>query len=390
MFISKLHTPEGMKDYLPKERALKTEIEKNVSEVFDKFGYSRITSPTFEFNEVFADMGGVKDRRTYKFLDRDGSLLVLRPDMTPAIARIAATAFSAKDIPLRFSYIENMFRSNENYQGKLREFTQAGIELIGVNSIDADVEILVIAIKSLLAAGVRDFKLDLGHAMFLKSIIDEANVDEKTAIDIQKNIINKNYASVNELANKIENKNIRYILQELPFLIGGMSVIEKVRDKVKGSNAVEALDYLSRLYAIMESLDMSKFISFDLGVIGSMDYYTGLIFRGYTRGTGSSVLDGGRYDNMVVKFGSDMPAVGFSIKINDIMNIAASAADPDEHILLVYDESSRTAAFAKAEELRDKGSIVEMSLTAQEAENRRARGINKIIYVDSTGIREAE
>ncbi len=389
MFISRLHTPEGVKDYLPEECALKSEIEKNVSEVFERFGYCRITSPTFEYNDVFANMGGVKDRRTYKFLDRNGSLLVLRPDMTPAIARIAATAYSEKDIPMRFSYIENMFRSNENYQGKLREFTQAGVELIGVNSIDADAEVLTAAVDSLLAAGVENFKIDLGHAQFLSSIIDEADTDDKTKASIQQNIINKNYAAVNELAECIENKNIRYILQELPFLIGDLSVIEKVKNRVKSSAAAQALDHLSRLYVIMDGIGLSKYISFDLGVIGSMDYYTGIIFRGYARGTGSSILDGGRYDNMVIKFGADMPAVGFSIKINDIMHTRTASEDIKDHILVIYTHDSSIAAFKLAEELRAKGSVVEMSLTDTDKAKAEARGIYKILYVDSAGVREA-
>ncbi len=391
MLISKLHTPEGVKDYLPEECRSKSEIEKNVAEVFRKSGYARITSPTFEYNDVFCNMGGIKDRRTYKFLDRDGSLLVLRPDMTPAIARIAATAYSHKDIPMRFSYIENMFRSNENYQGKLREFTQAGIELIGVNSIDADIEVLVIAVNSLLAAGLKDFKLDIGHALFLKSVIDEGSADEKTAEKIQQAIIGKNYVAVNELAEKISNENIRYILQELPFLIGDMSVIDNVKDRVRSSAAIDALDYLSRVYSIMDSLGMSKYISFDLGVIGSMDYYTGLIFRGYAKGTGSSVLDGGRYDNMVEKFGSPMPAVGFSLKVNDIMSTMRADAKTGADILVVYDEDSRASAFKRAEELRAEGFTVEISLIGSDIDKNKEyaarKGIKKILYA---GIKEAE
>ncbi len=391
MLKNKLHTPEGVKDYLPEECSLKSEIEKKAAEVFCRSGYAPITSPTFEYNDVFSNMGGIKDRRTYKFLDRDGSLLVLRPDMTPAIARIAATAYSEKDIPMRFYYIENMFRSNENYQGKLREFTQAGIELIGINSIDADIEVLVIAIDSLLAAGLKEFKLDIGHALFLRSVIDEADVDEKTAGKIQQAIMNKNYVAVNELAEKTDNENIKYILQELPFLIGDMSVIDKVKDKVKSGTAAYALDYLSRVYTIMDSLDMSKYISFDLGVIGSMDYYTGLIFRGYARGTGSSVLDGGRYDNMVEKFGSPMPAVGFSLKVNDIMSTMKADKRVSADVLMVYGEDSRAEAFKKAEKLRAEGYAVEMSLIGSDIDKNKAyaeeKGIGKIVYA---GVKEAE
>ena len=170
MIINKLHTPEGVKDYLPLELKLKKTIECNIANVFKNYGYLPITSPTFEYNDVFCGMGGVKDNRVFKFLDRDGALLVLRPDMTPAIARIAATAYNKKQLPLKFYYIENMFRTNENYQGKLREFTQAGIEFLGVNSIEADAEVVSAAINALLEVGVKDFKIDLGHALFLKGV----------------------------------------------------------------------------------------------------------------------------------------------------------------------------------------------------------------------------
>ena len=208
MIISKLHTPEGVKDYLPLELKFKKKIESNIANVFKNYGYLPITSPTFEYNDVFCGMGGVKDNRVFKFLDRDGALLVLRPDMTPAIARIAATAYNKKQLPLKFYYIESMFRTNENYQGKLREFTQAGIEFLGVNSIEADAEVVSAAINSLLEVGVKNFKIDLGHASFLKGVIEESAIDNEMASEIQGNIIKKNYVAVNELAENIENDNM--------------------------------------------------------------------------------------------------------------------------------------------------------------------------------------
>lgn len=379
MLINKLHTPEGVKDYLPNECILKKNIEKSIAQVFESYGYLPVTSPTFEYNDVFCGMGGVKDSRVFKFLDHDGSLLVLRPDMTPAIARIAATAYNKNDLPLKFYYIDNMFRTNKNYQGKLREFTQAGIELLGVNSIEADAEVVTAAISSLLNSGVNDFKLDLGHALFLKGVIEEANVNEEVASAIQMNIIKKNYVAVNELAESIENNNIKYILQELPLLIGNGSVIEKVKSRVTNKSSLMAVNYLEELYNILSSTGFEKYISFDLGVIGSMDYYTGLIFRGYAKGTGSSILDGGRYDNMVEKFGIEMPAVGFALKVNDIIKILESNEKSCADYLLAYDGKSRTAAFKKADELRKKGFCVVNSFIGADIEKNRQYALNKNI-----------
>ncbi len=379
MLISKLHTPEGVKDYLPDECILKKNIEDSIAGVFKNYGYLPVTSPTFEYNDVFCGMGGVKDSRVFKFLDRDGALLVLRPDMTPAIARIGATAYSKNDLPLKFYYIESMFRTNENYQGKLREFTQAGIELLGVNSMEADVEVVTCAINSLLAVGVEKFKLDIGHALFLKGVIEEANVSNEISSDIQKNIIKKNYVAVNELAENIDNKNIKYILQELPFLIGDESVIDRVRNKVTNENSLKAINYLGEFYNILKSLGYEKYISFDLGVIGSMDYYTGLIFRGYGKGSGSSILDGGRYDNMVEKFGAEMPAVGFALKVNDLMKIIDIHNENGSEYLTVYDSKNRIEAFKAANALREKGISVEMSFSGCSVEENIKYAMNKKI-----------
>lgn len=391
MLISKLHTPEGVKDYLPFERALKKKIENSIAEVFTSYGYLPVTSPTFEYYDVFCGMGGVKDNRVFKFLDRDGSLLVLRPDMTPAIARIAATAYSKKDLPLKLCYMEGMFRTNENYQGKLREFTQAGIELLGVNSIEADAEVVSAAIEALIKVGIDNFKIDLGHALFLKGVIEESAVDNKIADKIQKNIIKKNYVAVNELAEYVENENIKYILQQLPLLIGGKYVLENVRSKVKNSNSIKAIDYLSELYSILKETGFEKYISFDMGVIGSMDYYTGLIFRGYAKGSGSSILDGGRYDNMVEKFGSEMAAVGFALKVNELMKAVPSSEVKGSTYLIVFDKKDRISAIKLAGELRKENISAECSLLGSDIssniEYAKNKGIESIIMLKNNEVR---
>lgn len=391
MIINKLHTPEGVKDYLPLELKLKKTIECNIANVFKNYGYLPITSPTFEYNDVFCGMGGVKDNRVFKFLDRDGALLVLRPDMTPAIARIAATAYNKKQLPLKFYYIENMFRTNENYQGKLREFTQAGIEFLGVNSIEADAEVVSAAINALLEVGVKDFKIDLGHALFLKGVIEESGSNEELAGDIQGNIIKKNYVAVNELAENIENDNIKYILKELPLLIGDLSVIDKVKNKVTNQKSLESLNYLTELYSILKEMGFEKYVSFDLGVIGSMDYYTGLIFRGYAKGSGASILDGGRYDNMVEKFGLAMPAVGFALKVNELIKTVSTDIFDNISYLVTFNNDNRTKAFKLADKLRKNNILAECSYFGKDRSINKEYAVNKnincILEVESNTIK---
>lgn len=363
MIIKKLHTPEGVKDYLPSECILKTKIENSVSGVFKTFGYVPVKSPTFEYSEVFENKGSVSEKNLYRFVDRDGSILTLRSDMTPAIARIAATTYNECDMPVRLSYIENLFRHTVNYQGKLNEFTQAGVELIGAHSINADVEVLVMAIKSILAAGVENFKIDLGHSDFLKGVLEEIGLDENEKAVLQEYIAEKNYVAVNDFIEEMNiSDNLKYIFNELPFLIGNLSVLNKVRESGLNTKSANAVEYLENIYNILKGIGYEKYISFDLGVIGSMDYYTGIIFRGYAEGVGFSIVDGGRYDKLVKNFGADYPAVGFAVKINDLMQVLKRSNTDNTQVLVVLDTEHFVEGFKCAEALREKGYITEISL----------------------------
>lgn len=322
MMNYKLHTPEGVKDYLPQEYAFKKQIENNIQAVFDKYGYKAIDTPTFEFAQVYEGMGGIDSKRMHKLLDRDGSILGLRPDITPAIARIASTAYD--EVPLRFSYIGNCFRYNENYQGKMREFTQAGVELIGINSVEADTEVFAAAVDSLISAGLKDFRIDIGDVSFLQGILEEAGISASDCERIRESIIDKNYVRVNEIAASLDiREDIKGIFAELPLLIGDISMLEKLSYSVKNQKSLAALAHLHKLYDALKEKGLEKYISFDFGVVGHLDYYTGIVFRGYAHGSGFSIVDGGRYDNMVKSFGADHPAVGFSININNLMSAIA-------------------------------------------------------------------
>lgn len=397
MIDNKLHTPEGVKDYLPYECTFKAEIEKRINEVFKGYGYKSIKSPTFEYMEVFDGRGSVHSRQTYKFLDRSGDVLALRSDMTPSIARIAATAYSENDLPLRFSYIENSFRYNENYQGKLREFTQAGVELIGVNSVDADAEVIALAIKSLIAADVSEFLVDIGNVCFFEGVVEEAGFSPEMRDKVQRLIVEKEFAEAEKLAES-ENipDNIKKLFSDLPFLTGGTSILTEAKELVKNEKSIAALDRLLEIYSCLKVYGLEKYIKFDLSVIGHLDYYTGITFRGYGFGTGFSIIDGGRYDKLVATYGADMPAVGFAIKINQIMN-ALTARNRAYKIkrtdtLLVYSRQAANKAFAVADKYRAEGRIIENSLLGTDIEKNKAyalkHGIKRILYFDENTAKE--
>lgn len=363
---AKLHTPEGVKDYLPCEAAFKSEVERNIETVFYRYGFLPVSSPTFEYMEVFDGNGGLNSNQMYKFIDRDSSSLALRTDMTPAIARIAATAYEKKDIPLRFYYFENVFRHNENYQGKLREFTQAGVELIGVNSYDADAEIIAVSVNSLLSCGLKNFKICIGQVQFFYGVLEEGCFDKETCDKIRKYIVEKDYAAVRKLTEESDAPdNIKTLFKEFPMLIGGKKIIERAKELVNSQKAVDALNDLENIYQILSEYKVERFISFDLSIIG-LYYYTGIIFRGYAKGTGFSIINGGRYDRLLENYGADYPAVGFAIKINNLIaalesqNITVHGEKADT--LLMYTKEGRATALNASDELRSQGLNVENSL----------------------------
>jgi len=397
MINYKIHTPEGVKDYLPLEIAFKNKIETQIQNVFKNYGFCPVKSPTFEFVEVFEESGSLDTRQMYKLLDKDGSVLALRPDMTPAIARISASFYQKEDIPLRFYYIDNTFRNNKNYQGKLREFTQAGVELIGINSRDADAEIVAVAINSLIASGLRDFRIDIGQVQFFNGLLEEAGFDSNICDIIKNNVNKKDFVAVNNIVSKFNiNENIKKIFEELPVLLGGKDIISKVKKLITNKKSINALLELEKIYNILGDYQLQNFVSFDLGLTGNFEYYTGLILRGYSCDTGYSIVDGGRYDNLLKNYGCNYPSVGVAIKINELMSAIEKQGIENESqfadTLLVYTDSGRKVALSAADQMRRTGLSIENSILGDDLEKNkeyaRHKNMGGILYfIDSKKVK---
>lgn len=363
---NKFHTPFGVRDYLPNICHLKINLERRIESVFHQYGYSSVESPIFEYVEVLK-AAGIDLKQMYTFIDRDGEILALRSDITPAIARIAATSYGKDDIPLRFCYTGHAFRYNKSYQGKLREFAQSGIELIGINSPQANGEALAVAIHCLQAAGLLHFRIDIGQVEFLKGALEEGNFSNEESLALQQYMLEKNYVAVEEaLQLKEVPKGIKKLLSDLPMYMGGLDVLDEARKLVSNKKSLAALDDLQNVYRLLEEQQLNSYISFDLSMMGHLGYYTGIIFSGYTRGCGFSVLDGGRYDKLLSAFGAPWPSTGFAVKINDLLSaLQNQKAEPDASLsatLLVCTEAGRRTAQRTADVLRKQGLIIENSL----------------------------
>lgn len=390
-----LHTPEGVRDLYNSECATKLLLQDKLHHVLLHYGFRDIQTPSFEFFDIFnQERGTVASKDMYKFFDRDGNTLVLRPDMTPSIARCAAKYYKDENLPIRLCYIGNTFINNISYQGKLKEVTQLGAELINDDSIEADAEMLALTIECLLKAGLKEFQLEIGDADFFKALIKEAGIEEEEEITNLRDMIErKNMFGVEEIvANKNLSSELKDILLKLPELFGSQEILTSAKELTKNPRALKAIARLEKLYEIMIDYDYDKYISFDLGMLSKYNYYTGIIFKAYTYGTGDAVATGGRYDNLVGQFGKEAPAIGLAIVVDQLM-LALSRQrlleEPEaQDTLILYKDKYRRQAVALAKHFRkdDMNTILQKSNDDIEldhiVEYARRMGIGGILYLD--------
>lgn len=366
----KKYIPDGMKDILFEECKTKVEIEDKFRKLYLEEGFEEVISPTIEFYDVFNGPNQpMEQEKMYKLFDVQGRILVLRPDMTTPIARIAATKLKDHPLPLKLCYSANIFRINENLNGKINEITQSGIEIIGCESLKADVEAIMIGIKALLAAGLKNFKIELGQAEFFKGITENLELTEDEIEKARKLIENKNFAGLKNFIEDNEgkiNQDAQRVLMELPNLFGGIEVINAAKSLTKNEAALKALDNIQQVYFTLERLELNEYISIDLGLVQHINYYTGIIFKGYSSDFGSNILSGGRYDGLVEQFGEMLPATGLALNTDNILQAlkkqAISKTTNKNKFLVHYVEKNIEFAFNMAEKLRENGYEVEISL----------------------------
>ncbi|MCI8515662.1 MAG: ATP phosphoribosyltransferase regulatory subunit [Hungatella sp.] len=358
MTASLLHTPEGVRDLYNGECAAKLAVQDKISQVFHLYGYEDIETPTFEYFDIFnKERGSVTSREMFKFFDRDNNTLVLKPDMTPAIARCVGKYFSEASVPVRLCYRERTFINSSSYQGRPKEITQTGVELIGDSASGADGEMIAMVIDSLKAAGLKEFQVELGQVEFFRGLTEEAGMDRETGETLRDLIENKNYFGVEELLSHQDMPDsLRTVFLRLPELFGSLDQLSQVEAMVKNSRSRKAIERLKKVQTILESYGLADYVSYDLGMLSKYQYYTGIIFKAYTYGTGEYIVTGGRYDKLLVQFGKDVPAVGFAIVIDQLMLAMSRQKLGTEteplHTLVLYEARNQHEAVALAKELR--------------------------------------
>ncbi len=394
---SLLFTPDGVRDVYGRECREYNVIRRMIRQEMELYGFRDIKTPSYEFFDIFnKERGTVPSNQMFKFFDMHNNTLVLRPDHTPQIARCVARYYADEDMQLRLCYTGNTFIHNSSYQGKLSETTQIGAEIIGDASSDADGEMLTLAIECLKKSGLKDFRVDVGHAGVFKGLVRVAGLDSEEIEKLRHFIENKNSHAVKEmLPEKPMDDGVREVLIKLPEIFADDDSLNFVKDRVKDEQTLSAIERLETIHEILDGFNMLDYVTFDLGMLAKMDYYTGLIFKAYTFGTGEAIASGGRYDDLMAQFGKDKPAVGVVFLLNSLMDALASekveVPTPDEDILVLYRSANRAAAIDLAKKLRDEGQPAflmrknaELSLDEYKEYGKR-RGLKELHYIDDTG-----
>lgn len=361
-----LHTPEGVRDVYDRECARKTETQRKIDDVLRSYGYSQIETPAFEYFDIFnKERGSVVPGEMFKFFDRDNETLVLKPDMTPAISRCVAKYFLDETMPIRLCYLERTYINGRGYQGRLKEATQTGAELIGDDTAAADAEMIAMVIDSLKAAGLKEFQVELGQVDFFRGLAEEAGMDQDCEDQLRQLIESKNHFGVEEfIETQPVSERIRDAFRKLPELFGSTDILKEARGLTDNERALRAIDRLERVYEILKIYGLSAFVSFDLGMLSKYKYYTGIIFKAYTYGTGDYIVNGGRYDKLLVQFGKDAPAVGFAIGVDSLLTALSRQNIPvPVHMtdaLVVYEAGRETEAIDMAGDMRADGKYVQL------------------------------
>jgi ATP phosphoribosyltransferase regulatory subunit len=354
--MNQIRIPQGMRDLISEEcekkEALKTRIEK----VFASYGYRPLKTPAIEYLETYANgYGDMADEEMYKFFDQEGRTLVLRADMTVPIARMCASKFSNAMPPFRFRYCSDVFKVRHTFAGQRSEVTDCGIELIGCDS-RSDLEVLCTALDTMQAIGAKEYVLEIGNSEFFRNACHATHLSEEAGRRLAQLIDRKSMVELQEYLKTLSlDEKSRNFFRQLPMLGGGQEALLQAEQISFTDSLKDEVQTLKDLYADLQSLGYGSQIRFDFGKVPHLDYYTGIIFEGYVGNVGTSVLSGGRYDSLLKKFGRDLPACGFSVKLDSLIDILPE--EKTDITKLYYERGKEAEALKQAKQLRQKGAV---------------------------------
>jgi len=367
--------PKGAKLYLPEEAAQKRVVEERLLGVFRRWGYREVVTPAYEYFDVLA-RGTDHDlqERMFKMVDREsGRLLALRADITPQIARIVATRMRDEPKPLRLAYVSNVFRYDEPHVGRYREFYQAGVELVGLPNPEGDAEMIAMTVEGLQALGLEQFQIDVGQTEFFRGILEDVAADEPTARALRSALAHKDQSALERLVGELRAPAaVTELLLALPALYGRGDVLDRAERLVKNARSEAALRNLAEVYRLLRAYGLADSVLLDLGEVRGFDYYSGVHFEAYVSGLGASLVGGGRYDQMLSRFGYDCPATGFAFEVGRALlamdSQGKAALPPGPHFFIIDFTLEKTRALALSRRFRDNGWAVARDIISRPLE----------------------
>lgn len=353
--MQQIQLPQGMKDTILNECEKKKYLQNTLEQIFESFGYEEIITPTIEYYETYENaFKNIQTTDMYKFFDENGRILTLRTDMTVPITRVCASKFKDSKPPFRYRYTSNVFKVRQKFAGKRSEVTDCGIELIGLDS-KSDVQVLSCALEVM--KNFKNYTLEIGNVQFFQAAYkvvrlstEEVNtlanlIDKKSMVDL------KVYLDSLYLSEKIVD-----FFMHLPFLCGDVNILDEAYTYCFDDSLKDVLDSMKECIQSLKELGYLENVTVDLGKVAHLDYYTGIIFEGYVSGVGTSILSGGRYDCLLKKFGRDLPACGFSVKLDPLIDHVA--VQSKKKYKLYYPQDKQIEAMKQAKKLRKEGIVI--------------------------------
>ncbi|WP_371381056.1 ATP phosphoribosyltransferase regulatory subunit [Sporomusa aerivorans] len=384
--------PYGTRDLLPREAKQKRLVEGALAELFSQWGYEEVVTPTFEYMETLTlGTGSSIQENVFKFFDKNNRILALRPDLTTPIARVAVTRLKETPLPLRLFYLTNVFRHEQAQAGRQCEFYQAGVEFLGAPGPVADAEVVALAVEAMLEAGLTNFQISLGQVDFVNGIMAESGLSPEYQQQIKYSMVSRDLVGLGELLSQSGlSPAAQELLKQIPLLHGREDMLNKAYQLVSNDLSRTALDNLADIRRLLACYGVDSYVNFDLGIIRDFDYYTGMVFEGYTPGLGFPLCGGGRYDNMLASLGDPNPATGFALGIERVLlalerqGIGVSVRGRDLYI--AWAEGKLSEAIEAAGKYRKAGRRAELAIAAaakQAAETTaREQGYEELIYIE--------
>ncbi|MCM3765752.1 ATP phosphoribosyltransferase regulatory subunit [Neobacillus niacini] len=347
--------PLGMRDTLPELLEKKHRVRSSIAETMKLWGYQFIETPTLEYYETVGAASAIGDAQLFKLLDKEGHTLVLRPEMTTPIARVAAAKLLNEDLPVRLAYSANVYRAQQREGGRPAEFEQIGVEYINDKTISCDGEVIALLISSLKKAGLQQFQVSVGHVGFAQELFMQILGTNGRATALRKFLFEKNYVGYRENVQSLNLSSIdKQRLLKLLQLRGGEEVIGQALEIIENDKGKQAILEIQELWKVIKDYGVEAHVKFDFSIVSHMSYYTGILFEVYAGNVGFPIGNGGRY-SLLEKFGKNATATGFAVRTDMLLEALGGGKTETVTHCIFYSQERRREAFQLAKKLHEEG-----------------------------------